>query len=107
MSARCQSCSSPLSSSSVAGICPTCLLTGAQVLTEPPAEQVLKQVGGYDLLERIGRGGMGVVYKARQRALDRTVAVKMISAGELAAPEILRRFKLEAEAAAKLQHPGI
>jgi serine/threonine-protein kinase len=67
----------------------------------------LRQIGGYDLLERIGRGGMGVVYRARQLSLNRIVAVKMISAGELAAPETLRRFKLEAAAAARLQHPGL
>ncbi len=67
----------------------------------------MRTVGGYDLLEKIGRGGMGVVYRARQRSLGRIVAVKMISAGELAAPETLRRFKLEAGAAAKLQHPGL
>jgi len=105
MPTRCHACSAPLSTGSAAGVCPACLLRGAQAAVEEVT--VLRRVGGYDLLEKIGRGGMGVVYKATQTALGRTVAVKMVSAGELAAPEVIRRFKLEAEAAAKLQHPGI
>ena len=94
----------------LAGVCPACLMGGAQALASElnsGVPELVRQIGGYDLLERIGRGGMGVVYRARQRSLDRIVAVKMISAGELAAPETLRRFKLEAAAAARLQHPGL
>ncbi len=63
--------------------------------------------GQYELLSEIGRGGMGVVYKARQAGLDRTVAIKMILASHLASPEHVRRFQAEAKAAARVQHSGI
>src|SRR6516164_7961092 len=80
---------------------------GAPGCAEPPGAAGSVGVPGYEIESVLGHGGMGVVYKARHLALKRTVALKMVLAGGHAGPQQLARFRLEAEAVARLQHPNI
>ena len=110
----CPQCSKPTSSGLCAGVCPECL--AASLLdswddpgdtNEPASEEIITRVADYDVLRVIGRGGMGVVCRARDRLLGREVALKLIHSGVLASDEELRRFRLEAETVASLRHPHL
>src|SRR5262245_43307254 len=86
---------------------PSTLPTGSPTPNGPPLPPGAVAIPGYDILAEIGRGGMGVVYKALQRNLNRVVALKVMIGGSFAGQTEKARFRVEAESLARLHHPNV
>src|SRR4051794_11871320 len=119
-SSLCPTCQAALPSDAPGGDCPACLLRlGGGERGRPMGFAINESANGktgftlphrfadYELLEEIARGGMGIVFKARQLRLSRVVAVKLILAAQFAGEEFLERFRLETQTLGRLEHPPI
>ena len=126
---KCERCGAPLAADAPEGLCPRCLMAlnlaaqseapgaeagpgGTQVVPPPPEpapplEEIARQFPQLEVLECLGRGGMGVVYKARQPRLNRFVALKILAREKEKDPRFAERFTREAQALARLNHPNI
>jgi hypothetical protein len=115
---KCPQCGKPLAAGALAGLCPACLLAqGAETdpaggrpgrhFEPPPIADIARLFPHLEIIDLLGAGGMGAVYKARQSSLDRIVALKILPARNVAGANFAERFNREARALARLSHPNI
>ncbi len=106
---KCPTCGSPLPKSPRDKLCPVCVLSAAKEVPDqlPNLDEIQDSFPELEILECIGRGGMGIVYKARQTTLNRIIALKLLDPGIQSDPSFEERFIREAQTLAKLNHPNI